>query len=81
MKLLRERGKRLEDESAKNPSRFPAQSIDVTRLLTVVSFVSQVRTKSGKIWKYNPQSLVSELGKLLHSNVAETTLKPKSAAH
>lgn len=60
---------------------FRADNNDVQRLLTVVSFVSQVRTKNGTIWRYDPAALVSEFARLLHSKVDETTLSPKAVGH
>ena len=71
---LRDREKKI----AENPSRFYANSNDVERLLTVVSFVSQVRRTNGTVWKYDSASIISEIGKFLHSKVAETTLSPKT---
>jgi hypothetical protein len=55
---------------------FRADPNDVERLLTVISFVSKVRTKSGTVWRYDPAAMVSEVARLLHSKVDETTLIP-----
>jgi hypothetical protein len=79
-RAIKEREQKIAEEAAKNPSRFGAQPNDVARLLTVVSFVSQVRTKNGTIWGYEPAAVVAEITKLLHSKVAETTLNPKNTA-
>jgi hypothetical protein len=45
-----------------------------------LSFVSQVRTMSGTIWKYDPAAVNSEISGLQHSKVAETILDPKGGA-
>jgi hypothetical protein len=78
LRSLKDREKRIADETAKNPSRFSADERDVERLLTVVSFVSEVRTKSGTVWLYDPASVASEISKILHSKIGETTLEPKA---
>jgi hypothetical protein len=77
LRLLEERRKKIADEDARNPSRFDASPNDVERLLTVVSFVSQLRTKSGTVWRYDPEAMVSEVARLLHSKVDETTFSDK----
>jgi hypothetical protein len=80
LRSIKESEQKITEETAKNPSRFGAQPNDVERLLTVVSFVSEVRTKNGTVWRYDPAAVVAEVTKLLHSKVAETTLNPKNAA-
>lgn len=37
---------------------------EVSELLTVVSFVAQIRTESGKIWRYNDKAISEELNKV-----------------
>ncbi|GJQ22186.1 MAG: hypothetical protein HBSIN02_25410 [Bacteroidia bacterium] len=37
---------------------------EVSELLTVVSFVAQVRTQSGKLWRYNEKAIGEEMSKV-----------------
>jgi len=71
----------MEDDVKKNPTRFDSNEVDAARLLTVVSFVSRVRSQDGTIWKFDPTAVAAEIEKLLHSQVAETILAPVGAGH
>ncbi len=37
---------------------------EVTQYLTCVSYIANVRTKAGTVWKYDPASIGQELEKL-----------------
>jgi hypothetical protein len=53
---------------------------EVTDLMTVVAFVAQVRTQSGKIWRYQDKALSQELGKIklqASAGVLDPTKKEK----
>lgn len=48
----------------KNSSSWRAVENDVSELITVVSFVAQVKTSSGKTWRYNAEALRNQLKRL-----------------
>lgn len=48
----------------KNLGSWRALEIEISGLLTIVSFVAQVRTSSGIIWKYDAKLINEELSKL-----------------
>jgi hypothetical protein len=78
---ITDRAKAMSEDAVKNPTLFTASAIDAGRLLTVVSFVSRVRSQNGTVWKLDPTAVAAEIGKLLHSQVTETNLVPVGPGH
>lgn len=48
----------------KEAGSWRAWENEVSELLTVVAFVAQIRTASGKIWRYNEKAIEEELSKI-----------------
>jgi len=71
-------GNKVEDMKGEVESwgKWRAWESEVSGLLTVVSFVAQVRTEDGKIWRYNEEGLEEELQKV-RLQIMEGLLVPK----